>query len=59
MSEDISMNVITIMKSSMNNIEPPGGVGGGADCPLIPMWGIAHRLNVVTHLVIRAKTSNQ
>jgi hypothetical protein len=35
-SSDISMNVITIMNSSMNNIIPPGGVGGGADCPLMP-----------------------
>jgi hypothetical protein len=34
-SDDISMNVITIMNSSMNNIIPPGGVGGGADCPLM------------------------
>jgi hypothetical protein len=58
MSSDINMNVITIMKSSMNIIEPPGGVGGGADCPLMPLWGIDHRLNIATHLDIRAKTSN-
>ena len=48
MPSDISMNVMTIMNSNMNIIEPPGGVGGGADCPLMPLRGILHRLNVVT-----------
>ena len=36
MPSDISMNVMTIMNSNMNIIEPPGGVGGGADCPSCP-----------------------
>ena len=39
---------MTIMNSSMNIIEPPGGAGGGADCPLMPLRGIPHRLNVAT-----------
>ena len=58
MSLDINMNVITTMNNSMNIIEPPGGVGGGADCPLMPQGGITHRLNVVTHLYNWAKVSN-
>ena len=49
MPSDISINVITTMNRSMNIIDPPGGVGGGADCPLMPLRGILQRLNIVTH----------
>tara|TARA_B100000941_G_scaffold290817_1_gene275030 strand:- start:639 stop:857 length:219 start_codon:yes stop_codon:yes gene_type:complete len=44
------MKVMTIMNRSMNIIDPPGGVGGGADCPLIWVACQNHRLKIFTLL---------
>ena len=52
---DISMNVITIMNKSMNISEPPGGVGGGADWPLMCSPCENHRLKIFTQFMEELK----